>query len=78
MTNHSMESKISYSTISRAVQGDEDALKAVLLFYRPYMHAVAACPTYDLQGLPSAPVDDDLLCRLETKLLLSVLRFKIR
>lgn len=77
MTNHSTESKIPYSTISRAVQGNEDALKSVLLFYRPYMHTIATCPTYDFQGRPSTPIDDELLCRLETKLLLSVLKFKI-
>lgn len=76
--NQTFDLKVPISTILHAIEGDEIALQTILMFYRPYMKTIASNPTYDVYGVATITVDEELMSRLETKLLLSVLRFKVR
>ena len=64
--------------ILAAVNGDEDALAAVVAHYQKYIRALATRPLKDEYGNTYLYVDEDMWLRLETRLIHSVVTgFKV-
>ena len=55
--------------ILAAVNGDENALAAVVAHYQKYIRALATRPVKDEYGNEYLYVDEDMRLRLETKLI---------
>ena len=65
--------------ILAAVNGDEDALAAVVAHYQKYIRALATRPLKDEYGNTYLYVDEDMRLRLETKLIHSIVTgFKVQ
>ena len=66
------------SVILAAVNGDEDALAAVVAHYQSYIRALATRPLKDDYGNTYLCVDEDMRLRLEAKLIHSIVTgFKV-
>ena len=64
--------------ILAAVNGDENALAAVVAHYQKYIRALATRPVKDEYGNEYLYVDEDMRLRLETKLIHSIVTsFKV-
>ena len=64
--------------ILAAVNGDEDALAAVVAHYQSYIRALATRPLKDDYGNTYLCVDEDMRLRLEAKLIHSIVTgFKV-
>lgn len=64
--------------ILAAVNGDEEALAAVVAYYQNYIRALATRPLKDEYGNTYQYVDEDMRLRLETKLIHSIVTgFKV-
>ena len=64
--------------ILAAVNGDENALVAVVAHYQKYIRALATRPVKDEYGNEYLYVDEDMRLRLETKLIHSIVTsFKV-
>ena len=64
--------------ILAAVNGDEDALAAVVAHYQSYIRALATRPLKDDYGNTDLCVDEDMRLRLEAKLIHSIVAgFKV-
>lgn len=68
---------VPFHTLSLATQGDIEAIETVLHHYRGYIITLAMKQVYDQYGSPYCIVDDVLRCRLESKLITTILNFKI-
>lgn len=66
-----------YPVIAAATRGDPDAINRVVRHYSGYIAALSMRTGYDAQGIPRTQVDEDLRQRLETKLIVSILRFEL-
>lgn len=66
-----------YPVIAAAVNGDPDAINWVVRHYSGYIAALSMRTGYDTQGTPHTQVDEDLRQRLETKLIVAILRFEL-
>lgn len=64
-----------YPVIAAAVVGDPDAVDRVIRHYSSYIAALSMRTSYDADGFPHYQVDEDLRRRLETKLIIAILRF---
>ena len=65
--------------ILAAVNGDENALAAVVAHYQKYIRALATRPLKDEYGNTYLYVDEDMRLRLETKLIHSIVTgFKVQ
>ena len=60
------------NVILAAVNGDEDALTAVVGHYQKYIRALSTRPVKDEYGNEYLYVDEDMRLRLETKLIHSI------
>ena len=67
----------SFQMIRAASNGDIEAINAVLKHYEGYIAALSMRTGYDAQGIPRTQVDEDLRQRLETKLIVAILRFEL-
>ena len=76
-TNDSNGSLIPFSTIAAASSGDVDAINAVLRHYERYMASLATKRLYDENGVEHFCIDEEKLCRLQTKLITRILEFKV-
>lgn len=66
------------SVILKAVEGDEEALTAVLKHYAKYIRSLSTRVLKDEYGNEYFYVDEDMRLRLETKLICSIVKdFKI-
>ena len=64
--------------ILSAINGDQIALAAVILHYRGYIRVLAMRPMKDVCGNERLRVDEDMLLRLEAKLVYAIITgFKI-
>ncbi len=71
--------EIPLSVIEGAVNGEIDALKYVLAHFRNYIRALATRKVYDDYGNERYYVDEDIVMRLENKLVYGIINsFKIR
>ena len=71
------DSTISFPVIAAAVNGDVDAINAVLKRYEGYIARLSTRVLYDSDGKTYMVVDEDMRRRLETKLITKILKFKI-
>ncbi|MDE5597980.1 MAG: helix-turn-helix domain-containing protein [Lachnospiraceae bacterium] len=62
-----------YSVIVAAVSGNVDAINKVLKHYEGYIATLSTRTLYDEAGTPYLCVDEELRCRLETKIITKVL-----
>ena len=69
-----------YSVIANAINGDVNAVNAVLKHYEGYIATLATKQLYDSNGNIYRGVDEDLRRRLETKLITAIVtnKFKIK
>ena len=66
-----------YPVIAAAVHGDPDAVNQVVRHYSGYIAALSTRTSYDVQGVLRTQVDEDLRQRLETKLIVAILKFEL-
>ena len=62
-------SLLPYSTIEAAASGNVDAINAVLKHYERYIAALSTRSLYDENGAQYLCVDEEMLRRLESKLI---------
>lgn len=66
-----------YLVIAAAVNGDPDAVNHVVRHYSGYIATLSTRTSYDAQGVLRTQVDEDLRQRLETKLIVAILKFEL-
>ena len=66
-----------FEIIEAATNGDVSAINSVLAHFEGYITALATRTLYDEHGCPFQYLDPELKRRLETKLIVRVLKFKI-
>lgn len=66
-----------YETIEAATNGDIAAIDSVLAHFEGYIATLATRTLYDEHGCPCQYLDPELKRRLETKLIVRVLKFKL-
>ena len=66
-----------YETIEAATRGDITAINSVLAHFDGYIATLATRTLYDEHGCPCQYLDPELKRRLETKLIVRVLKFKL-
>ena len=66
-----------FETIEAATRGDITAINSVLADFEGYIATLATRTLYDEHGCPCQYLDPELKRRLETKLIVRVLNFKI-
>ena len=66
-----------YPVIAAAVEGDPDAVNTVIRHYSGYIATLCMRKSYDEQGYPHSVVDEELRRRLETKLIIAILSFRL-
>ena len=79
--NSNVENKerglLPYPIILAANKGEPEAMKYVILHYGSYMTSLSMRKLYDEQGNTYWGIDEDTCDRLRSKLMQSVLAFKI-
>ncbi len=66
-----------FPVIAAAINGDADAINAVVKYYAGYIAALSTRQLYDENGTPFLGVDEEMRRRLETKLITRILNFKL-
>lgn len=75
-TSRTENQLLSYETIEAATNGDITAINSVLAHFEGYIATLATRTLYDEHGCPCQYLDPELKRRLETKLIVRVLKFK--
>jgi len=70
------KSTLSVPIILKAINGDIDAINAVLKSYEGYIAYLSTRRVYDDHGNVYTAVDEETRRRLETKLITKILQFK--
>ncbi|MDD4690166.1 MAG: helix-turn-helix domain-containing protein [Eubacteriales bacterium] len=68
---------LSFPVIVAAVNGNVDAINAVLKRYEGYIAQLSTRKLYDEDGNSYVVVDEEMRRRLETKLITKILKFKV-
>lgn len=76
-TSRTENQLLPYETIEAATNGDITAINSVLAHFEGYIATLATRTLYDEHGCPCQYLDPELKRRLETKLIVRVLKFKI-
>lgn len=66
-----------FETIEAAIQGDITAINSVLAHFEGYITKLSTRALYDEHGILRPYIDFELKRRLETKLIIRILKFKI-
>ena len=74
MSKHKL---IPYPVITAAVRGAPKAVNQVLDHYSGYIAALSMRGGYDRNGGPRLAVDEEIRRRIETKLIVAILRFDL-
>ena len=74
MTN---KKKVPYATICKAIEQDEKAILEIVQHYKNEIQQLAVRQIIDEQGQTRFEPDADMVLRLQTKLMLSMSKFKI-
>ena len=74
MTN---KKKVPYATICKAIEQDEKAILEIVQHYKNDIQQLAIRQIIDEQGQTRFEPDADMVLRLQTKLMLSMSKFKI-
>ena len=75
--HHKKYGLVPYQTLTLATKGNIEAIEAILQHYRSYIITLAIKQAHDQYGSPYCIVDEHLRCRLEAKLITTILNFKI-
>lgn len=70
------EKKIPYETIEKALQQDDSTIVEILLHYRGFMQKLAGQEIVKENGQRCRSFDEEMLLRLEVKLMTSIPKFK--
>lgn len=70
--------RVPFFTIIAAVSGNENAIHEVVKHYERYIIALSTRHCVDRQGREYTYIDDNLRRRLERKLIIATIKFKIR
>lgn len=73
----SRKSILPYHLIRQAVNGDVDAINAVLRHYDDYISYLSTIQIYDENGILHLWMDEEMRRRLETKLIIKILAFRV-
>lgn len=76
-TSRNENQLLPYETIEAATRGDITAINSVLAHFEGYIATLATRTLYDEHGCPCQYLDPELKRRLETKLIVRVLKFKL-
>lgn len=68
---------LAYSVIEAATSGDIDAINTVIRHYERYIAALTVRTLYDEEGNSYLYLDEEKICRMQTKLITKILDFKI-
>jgi len=68
---------IPFDVIQSAVAGDSTRIKAVLQHYERYIIKLSLRPCRNNNGEIHMTVDPEVLCRVKSKLIAKILKFKI-
>ncbi len=71
------KSMVPYPVIDAAVHGDADAIRQVVSHYSGYITTFSLRTSRDRNGFPCLRMDDEIRRRLETKLILGILKFNL-
>jgi len=71
------ESIVPYTIMAKAVKGDVDAMNYVLKHFEGYIITLSKQTLYDEFGNAYSHIDPEIRRQLETKLIVSVLKFEI-
>ena len=77
MTRHNVNELLSYEVIKKAVRGDVEAVNAVLKHYGGYITKLSLRVFYDESGYARMYIDEELRCRIETKLITKIFTFRV-
>ena len=67
----------SFDTIQAAVHEDSEKIEEILKHYERYMLSLSLRPCRNNDGEIHMTVDPDVLCRVKSKLIAKILKFKI-
>lgn len=70
--------RVSFFTITAAISGNENAIHAVVGHYERYIIALSTRHCTDGYGREYTYIDEELRRRLERKLIIATIKFKIR
>ena len=76
-TSRNENQLLPYETIEAATRGDITAINSVLAHFDGDIATLATRTLYDEHGCPCQYLDPELKRRLETKLIVRVLKFKL-
>ena len=76
-TSRNENQLLPYETIEAATRGDITAINSVLAHFDGYIATLATRTLYDEHGCPCQYLDPELKRRLETKLNVRVLKYKL-
>lgn len=76
MNKHS-KGLLPFPVIQLATEGNVDAINVVLKHYEGYISVLSTKQLYDENGNPHLCVDEEMRRRLETKLIIKILAFKV-
>lgn len=76
-TSRNENQLLPYETIEAATRGDITAINSVLAHFEGYIATLATRTLYDEHGCPCQYLDPELKRRLETKLIVRVLKFRL-
>ncbi|MGI6181785.1 MAG: helix-turn-helix domain-containing protein [Agathobaculum sp.] len=68
--------KLDLSTISRATDGDSQAIQAILQYYDDYIDALSAYEYEDKDGVIHRKVDPDMKAELQCKLIEAIKKWQ--
>lgn len=72
------QDKIRYETIIQAIQNDDVAIMQIATYYRNYIRYLSLHEVEIADGRNMKYVDEEIALRLETKLMESVPKFRVR
>ena len=77
MTTNDMNMRLlPYAVIQKAIGGNVEAINAVMKHYAGYIAKLSMREYFDEYGNVRMCIDDELRCRLETKLITKILVFR--
>lgn len=76
-SNKQFNNLLPYWEIEKATTGDVDAVNRVLSHYSNYIYALSKRQLCDGFGNIVTAVDEEMRCRLETKLITKILLFNV-
>lgn len=77
MTVQARYKVIPYEIISKAANGEAEALKTVLGHYSSYINKLSQRPFYDTYGNAALVIDRQLKQRIENSLINAILKFRL-